>query len=80
MWIQKVHSCLKFVLAGLLLVSLCKHNLQMNFQKPIYFTFLSLWSIVLVLSSILGCNAEDPRENDDRVGTYTLIHTEVEIS
>lgn len=32
---------------------------KMNFQKPIYITFLSLWSIVLVLGGILGCNVED---------------------
>ncbi len=31
----------------------------MNFQKPIYFTFLSLWCVVLVFGSFLGCNVED---------------------
>ncbi len=31
----------------------------MNFQKPNYITFPSLWSIVLVLGSLLGCNVED---------------------
>jgi len=38
-----------------------------------YFTFLSLWSIVLVSGSLLGCNAEE----DPRVGTYRLVFHEL---
>ena len=31
----------------------------MNFQKPSYITFLSLWCVFFVLGSLLGCNVED---------------------